>query len=130
MKNTERCVKENLGYRWKISKTDVNPFPCGYEAALEVSQELYPVLSYYYQCHIGILLCMVELGRIGINTEFLVLASHLEFPREVHLIAVLNIVSYLWGKHNYRLSLDSTYPEIDHASFKKHKLVDLYGNVK
>ena len=44
--------------------------------------------------------------------------------------AVLNIISYLQGKHNSRLSLDTTYPDIYHSSFKKHKWVDLYGNIK
>ena len=47
VKNTERYVKENLGYRWKIPKMDVNPFACGYDTPLEMSPELDPVLSYY-----------------------------------------------------------------------------------
>ena len=64
---------------------------------------------------------MVELVLIDINIEVLMLASHLELPREGHLEAVLNIISYLWGKHNSSLALDLTYPEIDHASFKKRK---------
>ena len=44
--------------------------------------------------------------------------------------AVLNIVSYLQAKHNSRLSLYKTYPEIANVSFKMHKWVDFYGNVK
>ena len=33
-------------------------------------------------------------------------------------------------KHNSILALDPTFPEIDHASSKKHKWFDLYGNDK
>ena len=58
------------------------------------------------------------------------LESHLALPREEYLEAVLNIVSYLRVKHKYRLALDLTYPEIDHASFNNHKWVDLYGNIE
>ena len=58
------------------------------------------------------------------------LALHLALPRDGHLKAALNSFSYLWGKHKSRLSLDWTYPEIYHVIFKKHKWVDLYGNIK
>ena len=43
---------------------------------------------------------------------------------------MLNIVSDLRGKYNSRLYLYLIYPEINHASFKKHKWVEFYGNVK
>ena len=39
-------------------------------------------------------------------------------------------VSYLRGKYNSRLALDTTYTEIDYASSKNHKYVDFYGNFK
>ena len=57
-------------------------------------------------------------------------SSHMALLREGHLGVVLKTVSYIMGKHNYRLDLDPTYPDIDHASFKKHKWVDFYCNVK
>ena len=43
---------------------------------------------------------------------------------------MLNIFSYLHINNNSRLDLDSTHPEIDHASFKNHKWVDFYVNVQ
>ena len=64
---------------------------------------------------------MVELGRIDINIEVPIMGLQLALPREVNLEAVLNIFSYLRGKHNSRLALDITYLEIDHASFKNYK---------
>ena len=36
----------------------------------------------------------------------------------------------LWGKHNSRLALNTTYPEIDNASFNNHNWFDFYGNSK
>ena len=58
------------------------------------------------------------------------LASHLEFPREGNLEAVFHVLLYLQAKNNSRLALDPTYPEIYHNSFKKHKWVEFYGDIK
>ena len=73
---------------------------------------------------------MVESGRIDINTEVSMLALHLALPKEGKLEVFLNIVSYLRVKHNSRLYLDPTYPEIDYASCNRHKWVDFYCKVK
>ena len=35
VKNTERYIKDYLGYRWKITKMAVNPFLYGYEPLLD-----------------------------------------------------------------------------------------------
>ena len=58
------------------------------------------------------------------------LASNLALPREGNLELVFHVFSYLWSKHNSRLALDPTYPDKDHDIFKKHRWVDLYGDVK
>ena len=42
--NMERYVKDNLGDRWNIPKTDVNPFPHGYEPPIGILLELDLVL--------------------------------------------------------------------------------------
>ena len=130
VKNTEIYVREKLGERWSLPKTAKNPFPTGYEPPLDVSPELDPELSSYYQSLIGMLRWMVEIGRIDINTEVSMLASHLALPREGHLETVFHIFSYLRAKHNSRLALDPTYPEIDESIFKKHEWVSFYGDVK
>ena len=44
--------------------------------------------------------------------------------------AVFHAFLYLWVNHNSRLALGPNYLEIDHDSFKKHKWVELYGDVK
>ena len=73
---------------------------------------------------------MVKLGRININTDISMLDSHLALPRERHLEAVLHVFLYIRAKHNSSLALDPTYLEIYHDSFKKHKWVEVYGDVK
>ena len=44
VKNTDQCVKENLGDQWNISKMAFNLFSCGYEPSIDVFPELDPVL--------------------------------------------------------------------------------------
>ena len=77
----ETYVKDKLREHWKIPKTSVNSFPIGYETTEDVTPELDPELALYYQSIIGVLIWMVELGQININTEILMLASHLVLPR-------------------------------------------------
>ena len=72
----------------------------------------------------------MELGRVDINTEVSMLASHLALPREGYLEAVFHVFAYLKAKHNSRLALDPTYPDIDESDFKKYNWVEFYGNVK
>ena len=58
------------------------------------------------------------------------LDSYLGLLSEVHLEEFFHVLLYLWEKHNLRLTLDPTYLDIDHHSFKNHKWVDFYGDVK
>ena len=104
VKNVETYVEEKLGERWNIPKTAVNPFPIRYEPTKDVTPKL-------------------ELWRIYINTEISMLASHLplSLQREGHLEAVFHVFLYLLERHNLRLALDQTYPEIYHDRFRKHK---------
>ena len=84
----------------------------------------------FYQSQIGVLRWMVELGRVDIITEVSMLASQLAAPREGHLEAVYRIFAYLKAKHNARLVLDPTYPEIDESAFKKCDWKEFYGDVR
>ena len=52
---------------------------------------------------------MVEIGRIDIATEVLLLLSHLAYPREGRLEEALHVMAYLRQKHNSRLIFDPTY---------------------
>ena len=73
---------------------------------------------------------MVELGRVDINTEVLMLASCVALPREGHIEALLPVYGYLRAKHNTRLALDPSYPEIDESQFLQCDWKEFYGNVK
>ena len=73
---------------------------------------------------------MVELGWVSINTDFSVLASCLDLPREVSLEALLYIFVYLCEKHNKKLALDPSYPEIYESQFLQCAWKYFYGDVK
>ena len=61
---------------------------------------------------------MVELGRVEIAVEISQLSSFLAMPRRGHMVSALHVMSYLKIKHNSRLVLDPTYPDITHSEFK------------
>jgi hypothetical protein len=72
---------------------------------------------------------MVELGRVDIATEVLMLSSYLALPREGHLETALHIMGYLRKKHNSRLVFDPTYPEINESDFPEFDWTEFYGDV-
>ena len=73
---------------------------------LDITHELNKTLLAYYQSLIGILYWIVELGRIDICLEVLMMSSHLALPREGHLKNVLQIFGYLKKHHNAELVFD------------------------
>ena len=56
-----------------------------YCAEIDVSPELNATDAAYYQSLIGVVRWTVELGRVDICTEVLMLSSCLVLPREGHL---------------------------------------------
>lgn len=101
-----------------------------YRPELDVSQHLDADRANYYQSQLGILCWIVELGRIDIATEVLMLAAHNALPREGHLTAVFRIYSYLKARPNARLILDPTYAEIGYEYFPQENWSDFYGPVE
>ena len=84
---------------------------------MDVSPELPPDQASYYQTIIGVMRWMVELGRVDIAVEISQLSSFLAMPRRGHMVSALHVMSYLKIKHNSRLVLDPTYPDITHSEF-------------
>ena len=127
--NVDRYLESNA--MGKKLKTKVkSPWPTGYEPELDASKELETKEASFYQHLIGVLHWIVELGRVDIITEVSVLASYLCNPRDGHLDAALHLYSYLKSKHNARLVLDPSYPEIDQSDFLERNWDNFYGDVK
>ena len=85
---------------------------------LDVSTELMPRDSAYYQSLIGILRWIVELGRIDICLEVSMMSSHLAMPRKGHLDQVLHIFAYLHKYHNTELVYDPSDPVVEYDVFE------------
>jgi hypothetical protein len=127
--NVDRYLASN--HIGKSLKNKVkSPWPSGYEPELDQSEELNTKEASFYQHLIGVLHWIVELGRVDIITEVSMLASYLANPRDGHLDAALHLYSYMKNKHNARLVLDPTYPEIDQDDFLRRDWDYFYGDVK
>ena len=94
-----------------------NPFVGEYIPETDMKDPLDPDKASYYQTMIGVMMWIVEIGRIDIATECSLLPSHLAYPREGHFECALHIIGYLKKKHNSRLFFDPTYPDIDIDTF-------------
>ena len=127
--NSLKWVQENKPGH-KHSSRATNPFPTDYDPDLDRTAELDEEQATYYKSQIGILWWIVELGRIHIETEVSLLASHVALPRKGHLQTVFHIYAYLKKRHNSRLALDPSYPEIDMRVFHQADWTDFYGAVK
>ena len=116
-RNVQKYVKDNLGGIWKLPNQAPNSFAMGYAPTLDASPVLEISSASYYQSQIGVLIWMFDLGRVDINTEILLLVYYLALPREGHIESVLHVYGYLCAKHNTRLALDPSYPDIYESQF-------------
>ena len=97
------------------------PYPSSYRPEIDVSRELDPEQTNYFQQLIGILRWSIELGRIDIYTEVSCISQFLCNPREGHLLAAYKIFRYLqvYLKRNPgRLVFDGSYQPIDERLFE------------
>ena len=106
IKNVEEYVARSKNSHLKIPFKAETPLTTSYRPELDVSPELTPRDSAYYQSLIGILRWIVELGRIDICLEVSMMSSHLAMPRKGHLDQVLHIFAYLCIYHNTELVYD------------------------
>jgi hypothetical protein len=127
----EEYLSEKYGQKLRHGKRlGSAPFPNGYRAETDLSEELPAEEASYYHSQIGILRWMVELGRIDIITEVSMLASHLALPRRGHLEAVFAVYAFLKNKHNSTMVFDPSYPEIDEGVFVNCDWKDYYPGAK
>ena len=131
MRNCEKHLKENFADEYALTKKAPNPFPLGYEAETDISPLCPDAEASYFQTIIGVMRWMVELGRIDIAVEVSMLSSFLAMPRKGHMTAALFCMSYLKQRHNSKIYLDPSYPDIDHDKFKQDaNWTAFYGDVK
>ena len=71
------------------------PLPLGYRPELEQSYELGPYLALRYLQLIGILRWAVEIGRIDIYAEVVVMSQYSALPRLGHLVGLYHVFAYL-----------------------------------
>ena len=87
---------------------------------MDVSPVLSPDEASYFQTIIGVMIWMIDLGRIYIAVEVSQLSSFLAMPRQGNIVNALHIMSYLKIKQNSRFVLDPSYPGIDMSESKSN----------
>ena len=78
-----------------MPKKAKNPFKMGYDPELDISPDLDPDAASYYLTFISILRWIIELERIDIITQVLLLSSHVALPKEGHLEAAVHVMTYV-----------------------------------
>ena len=74
-----------------LSKKPGTPIPTSYSPELDITPELISTDAAYYQSRVGILLWIVELGRVDICLEVSLMYSHLALTREGNLDKLCHI---------------------------------------
>jgi hypothetical protein len=110
--------------------TAKTPFPSNYRPELDVTDELSLDLCSRYSQLIGVLRWMVELGRIDIYHEVLVLSQYLASPRVGHLETVYHIFAYLHKHDKWSIVFDPADPIINPTAFIEQDWSEFYGNVE
>ena len=85
VKNVEEYIEKSHHKQWRIPNKVETPLRSTYRPELDVSEELSSSNASYYQSLIGILRCIVELGRVDICLEVSMMSSHLALPRKGHM---------------------------------------------
>ena len=131
MRNCQNYLKDNLYDDYELIANAPNLFPLGYEPCMDVSPLLSPDEASYFQTIIGVMIWMVELGRIDFAVEVSQIYSFLAMPRQGNLVNALHIMSYFEIKHNSRLVLDTSYPGIYMSDFKSNEnWAPFYGDAQ
>jgi len=116
VKNVENYRNKNcLGQLPRVK----SPWSRNYLPESDVSPELSPIMSSYFQSLIGILRWIVELGRADLVMETSALASMMDLPREGHLNAAFHMFAFLKLKHNAVIVFDPSKPEINESEYEK-----------
>ena len=91
----------------------------GYCPEIDLSPEIGPEDAAYYHSLIGVLRCIVEMGRVYVNVEASMLSFHLVMPRVGQIEELLHIFSYLRKHMNTEMVFDTSVPEIYKNYFRR-----------
>ncbi len=127
LKNS-KSILDNHGL--KMRKGTNSPLPGNYHPKREATPECDTENTRLYTSLIGISKWLVELGRIDITCEVLMMSSYTAMPREGHLDYVIYLFCYLKAHHNSRLVLDPTYSNINMDHFKCYDWKQFYADLK
>jgi hypothetical protein len=94
------------------------PVSQGYRPELDQSRELDAKRGQYYQCLIGVLWWICELGRLDILVAVSMLSRYVVSPREGHLQQLFHIFAYLKHHTRSRMVFDDSEPVYNENSFK------------
>ena len=123
-------VKQHLKHNNMFLRNGTKtPLLANHGAKGVISNELVQINSSYYASFIRMLWWVVEIGRLVIICEVLMMSSYIAMPREGHLQQIFHIFTYLTMYHNYRIVLESLYPKIDEKEFEKRDCKNFYGNL-
>ena len=117
VKNVELHLKKT---NEKLPSFAPSPLTSNYRPEVDISSELSPREASYYQSLIGTLRWIVELGRVDITCEVLMMASMMAMPWKGHLIQLYHIFAYLKRKYNAEMVFDPTDPQVGDDEFPKH----------
>jgi Reverse transcriptase (RNA-dependent DNA polymerase) len=97
----------------KLKSRAPSVFPSGYRAEMDMTDYCSPDIGHYYQQQIGVLRWAVELGRINICTEVLILAAYTTAPKIGHFNAMLHVFAFLLHHPRCRLVMDDDRGPVD-----------------
>ena len=84
---------------WQLQeKQSENPFVVNYALEMDNNPALDQELASSYQYLIGMLMWMVEIGRVDIIIEVSIMSSYMAIPMEGHLGMVLHVFAFLRQK--------------------------------
>ena len=130
MANVEKYLSELDNACWQLPKKKYNNIFVGdYAPNMDETPDLEQDLSSWYQCLIGIIRWILEIGTVDIITEVSVMASQMVMPRERHSETVLHVFAFLHHNYNTMMEFYTTYSATNMSGFKECKLKDLYGEL-
>ena len=91
----------------------LTPMTNGYRPEINISPEIGTKDAAYYHSLIGVLRWVVDLGRVEINAEALLLSWYIAMPRGGHLEDLLHNFAYLNNHMNSEIVFDASIPDFD-----------------